>query len=73
MNSTIGAEAHVLFIWTPNPICVRLFKQFQFSLCQRWKLVRCTGKVVMIELEGNWEGPVDTLNRHIWGFSLHLL
>lgn len=73
MNSTIGAEAHVLFIWTPNSVCVKLFQQFRFSVCQRWKLVRCTGKLVMIELEENWEGSVDTLNRHTWGFSLHLL
>lgn len=53
MNSTIGTEAHVLFIWTPNSISVRVFQQFQFSVFQRWKLVRCTGEVVMIDLEGN--------------------
>lgn len=53
MNNTVGTGAHVLFIWTPNSICARLFQQFQSSVCQRWKLVRCTGKVVMIELEGN--------------------
>jgi len=73
MKSTIGSEAHVLFIWTPNSICVRLFQQFQFSVCQSAEISEVHWKSCYDRVGRKLIGSVNILTRHLFGLSLNLL